>query len=60
VRSDVAVKLFGDDNEVLDATAQRIARSCRPYPAPQVKVEQTTGLPVLTVDVDRVRAARYG
>jgi cobalt-zinc-cadmium resistance protein CzcA len=25
-----------------------------------VKVEQTTGLPVLTIDIDRDKAARYG
>jgi heavy metal efflux system protein len=61
VRSDVAVKLFGDDNAVLDATAQKIAQVLQSIPgAAEVKVEQTTGLPVLTVDVDRSRAARYG
>ncbi|MFJ5382274.1 CusA/CzcA family heavy metal efflux RND transporter [Cupriavidus sp. CER94] len=61
VRSDVAVKLFGDDNAVLDATAQKIAQVLQTVPgATEVKVEQTTGLPVLTVDVDRARAARYG
>ncbi|WP_066737244.1 CusA/CzcA family heavy metal efflux RND transporter [Cupriavidus sp. D384] len=61
VRSDVAVKLFGDDNAVLDATAQKIAQVLQSVPgATEVKVEQTTGLPVLTVDVDRARAARYG
>nr|WP_315592887.1 CusA/CzcA family heavy metal efflux RND transporter [uncultured Cupriavidus sp.] len=61
VRSDVAVKLFGDDNAVLDATAQKIAQVLQSVSgATEVKVEQTTGLPVLTVDVDRSRAARYG
>ncbi|SDP20158.1 cobalt-zinc-cadmium resistance protein CzcA [Ralstonia sp. 25mfcol4.1] len=61
VRSDVAVKLFGDDNAVLDATAQKIAQVLQSVPgATEVKVEQTTGLPVLTVEVDRARAARYG
>ncbi|WP_019449335.1 CusA/CzcA family heavy metal efflux RND transporter [Cupriavidus sp. BIS7] len=61
VRSDVAVKLFGDDNAVLDATAQRIAQVLQTVSgATEVKVEQTTGLPVLTVEVDRSRAARYG
>ena len=61
VRSDVAVKLFGDDNAVLDATAQKIAQVLQSIPgAAEVKVEQTTGLPVLTVEVDRSRAARYG
>jgi cobalt-zinc-cadmium resistance protein CzcA len=61
VRSDVAVKLFGDDNAVLDGTAQRIAQVLQTVSgATEVKVEQTTGLPVLTVEVDRSRAARYG
>jgi len=61
VRSDVAVKLFGDDNAVLDATAQKIAQALQSVPgAAEVKVEQTTGLPLLTVEVDRSRAARYG
>ncbi|MBY4948295.1 CusA/CzcA family heavy metal efflux RND transporter [Cupriavidus respiraculi] len=61
VRSDVAVKVFGDDQAVLDATARRIAAALQAVPgATEVKVEQTTGLPILTVAVDRARAARYG
>ncbi|CAG9170717.1 Cobalt-zinc-cadmium resistance protein CzcA [Cupriavidus laharis] len=61
VRSDVAVKLFGDDNAVLETTAQKIASALQSVPgAAEVKVEQTTGLPVLTVAIDRGRAARYG
>jgi len=61
VRSDVAVKVFGDDNAVLDATAAKIATVLRRIPgATEVKVEQTTGLPMLTVDIDRRKAARYG
>ncbi|MGT2433843.1 efflux RND transporter permease subunit [Cupriavidus basilensis] len=61
VRSDVAVKIFGDDNAVLEDTAQKVANVLQSIPgATEVKVEQTSGLPVLTVDVDRARAARYG
>ncbi|AOY96478.1 cation transporter [Cupriavidus sp. USMAA2-4] len=61
VRSDVAVKLFGDDNGVLEDTAQKIAAVLGRIPgASEVKVEQTSGLPVLTVEVDRAKAARYG
>ncbi|CAM3885964.1 MULTISPECIES: efflux RND transporter permease subunit [Bordetella] len=61
VRSDVAVKVFGDDNEVLNATATEIAEVLETIPgASEVKVEQTTGLPMLTVNIDRARAARYG
>ena len=60
VRSDVAVKIFGDDNDVLNRTAAEVAESLNKIPgASEVKVEQTTGLPVLTVNIDR-RAARYG
>ncbi|WP_373377613.1 CusA/CzcA family heavy metal efflux RND transporter [Cupriavidus nantongensis] len=61
VRSDVAVKVFGDDNTVLEQTANRIAAVLRDIPgAAEVKVEQTTGLPMLTVQIDRNQAARYG
>ncbi|SIT04755.1 efflux RND transporter permease subunit [Achromobacter sp. MFA1 R4] len=61
VRSDVAVKVFGDDNDVLNATAAEIAEVLEQVPgASEVKVEQTTGLPMLTVNIDRERAARYG
>jgi cobalt-zinc-cadmium resistance protein CzcA len=61
VRSDVAVKVFGDDLAVLDATARRIAAVLRRVPgASEVQVEQTTGLPMLQVRVDRERAARMG
>ncbi|MET3133549.1 cobalt-zinc-cadmium resistance protein CzcA [Oxalobacteraceae bacterium GrIS 1.11] len=61
VRSDVAVKLFGDDMAVLEATAARIAALLGKVPgAAEVKVEQTSGLPVLSVNIERERAARYG
>ncbi|NYT70628.1 efflux RND transporter permease subunit [Pusillimonas noertemannii] len=61
VRSDVAVKVFGDDMEVLDSTAAQIAQVLEQIPgASGVNVEQTTGLPVLTISIDRAQAARYG
>ena len=61
VRSDVAVKLFGDDDEVLNEAAGRIAAVLEKVPgATEVKVEQTTGLPMLSVNIDRAKAARYG
>ncbi|MES2226783.1 MAG: CusA/CzcA family heavy metal efflux RND transporter [Pseudomonadota bacterium] len=61
VRSDVAVKLFGDDNEVLNSTAAQIAAALQKVPgATEVKVEQTTGLPMLSVNIDRAKATRYG
>ncbi|EPM47792.1 cation efflux family protein [Pseudomonas syringae pv. actinidiae ICMP 19073] len=61
VRSDVAVKVFGDDMNVLNQTAAKIAATLQKVPgASEVKVEQTTGLPVLTINIDRDKAARYG
>ncbi|MBD9500806.1 CusA/CzcA family heavy metal efflux RND transporter [Pseudomonas sp. PDM17] len=61
VRSDVAVKVFGDDMGVLNQTAEQIAGVLRQVQgSSEVKVEQTSGLPVLTVNIDRQRAARYG
>ncbi|CAH0446034.1 Cobalt-zinc-cadmium resistance protein CzcA [Ralstonia syzygii subsp. syzygii] len=61
VRSDVAVKLFGDDMAVLEKQAQAIAaRLNRLAGAAEVKIEQTGGLPFLNIDIDREKAARYG
>lgn len=61
VRSDVAVKLFGDDMEVLNSTANQIAAVLQTISgATEVKVEQTTGLPMLTINIDREKATRYG
>ncbi|AUX44179.1 cation transporter [Sorangium cellulosum] len=61
VRSDVAVKVFGDDLEVMLAEARKIGAVLARTPgAADVKVEQVTGLPVLTIDVDRPMVARYG
>ncbi|SFN96279.1 cobalt-zinc-cadmium resistance protein CzcA [Variovorax sp. PDC80] len=61
VRSDVAVKIFGDDMAVLEKTAAQVAGVLNGIGgAAEVKVEQTTGLPMLTVEIDRGKTARYG
>jgi len=61
VRSDVAVKVFGDDLDTMLAHGQQIARVLQSVPgAKDVKVEQVTGLPLLTIDIDRVMVSRYG
>jgi cobalt-zinc-cadmium resistance protein CzcA len=61
VRSDVAVKVFGDDMDTLNATAAEISEVLEKIPgASEVKVEQTSGLPVLTINIDRDKAARFG
>ncbi|MBL8741698.1 MAG: efflux RND transporter permease subunit, partial [Myxococcales bacterium] len=61
VRSDVAVKVFGDDLEVMKAKADKIGKVLSLVDgAADVKVEQTTGLPVLTMQIDRAAIGRYG
>jgi len=61
VRSDVAVKVFGDDMAVLNRAAGEIAETLQKLDgASEVKVEQTSGLPVLTINIDRDKAARFG
>ena len=61
VRSDVAVKVYGDDFETMTATANKIAGVLRGIKgAADVKVEQTTGLPMLDIDLNKEAIARYG
>ncbi len=61
VRADVAVKVFGDDMDVLLETAEDIGGVLGGVPgAADISVEQVTGLPVLTVKIDRARIARLG
>jgi cobalt-zinc-cadmium resistance protein CzcA len=61
VRSDVAVKVYGDDFGQMRRTAQEIARVLQDVPgAADVKTEQTEGLPLMDIDIDRAAIARYG
>jgi len=61
VFSDVAVKVFGDDMDVLLRSAEEAADLVRKIPgASHVKVEQVSGLPILTVKLKRSEMARYG
>jgi cobalt-zinc-cadmium resistance protein CzcA len=61
VRSDVAIKLFGDDLDTLKKTADDIARVVSTVPgAEDVKAEAATGLPQLQITPDRAAIARYG
>ena len=61
VRSDVAVKVFGDDMDTMNSSAEAISSVLKTIPgAADVKVEQTTGLPMLTIKIDREKTARLG
>ena len=61
IRSDVAVKLYGDDLDELARVAARVQALMAKVPgAADVKTEQLTGLPLLTVAPDRMALANYG
>lgn len=61
VRSDVGVKVFGDDMQVLNTEAAKIAKIIQQVAGSSaVKVEQTSGLPLLNVEIDKALAAQYG
>ena len=61
VRADVAVKLYGDDLDLMSEQANRIASVLRSIPgAGDVSAEQTSGAPTFDVQIDRQAAARYG
>ncbi|NBW77098.1 MAG: CusA/CzcA family heavy metal efflux RND transporter [Sphingomonadaceae bacterium] len=61
VRADVAIKLFGDDLEQLLESGKAIETVVKGIDgAEDVKLEQVTGLPVLSVTPKREMLARYG
>ncbi|TKW61378.1 MAG: CusA/CzcA family heavy metal efflux RND transporter [Blastochloris viridis] len=61
VRSDVAVKVFGDDTATMLQTANAIAAVLNKVPgAADVKTEQAEGLPMLTILPNRKALERYG
>lgn len=61
VRSDVAVKIYGEDLEQLVASAQKVANVLRKVPgAADVRFAQTAGFPTFDIVLDRSAIARYG
>ncbi|MGX9721557.1 efflux RND transporter permease subunit [Stenotrophomonas acidaminiphila] len=61
VRADVAVMLYGDDLDTLMDVGRRIEKVAAAVPgAADVRLEQTSGLPLLTVTPDRQKLAGYG
>lgn len=61
VRSDVGIKIFGDDMDILNQQASKIAQQVQSISgASAVKIEQTSGLPLLNVEVNKAAAAQYG
>jgi heavy metal efflux system protein len=61
VRTDVAIKIYGDDLETLSSIAERVEAIVRAVPgAGDVESEAIAGLPSLRVRIDRRAASRYG
>jgi len=61
VRSDVAVRVYGDDFNTMQRVAENIASTLRKIKgAADVKVAQTDGLPILEIKIDREAAKRLG
>jgi cobalt-zinc-cadmium resistance protein CzcA len=61
IRSDVGIKLFGDDFDELRQKADEIRRAVEEIPgAADVTVEQLTGQAMLSIEIDRQAAGRYG
>lgn len=61
VKSDIGIKVFGEDLDVLKQKADEIAAVVRGIKgAADVEVEQVDAIPVLQIDIDREAIARYG
>ncbi|HYW77920.1 MAG TPA: CusA/CzcA family heavy metal efflux RND transporter, partial [Thermoguttaceae bacterium] len=61
IRSDVAVKLFGDDFDVLEEKAAEVELILRQIDgSADVQTEQLTGQPVLQIEIKQDEIARYG
>lgn len=61
VRSNVAIKIYGDDLSLMKSKAEEAARLIQQIPgAADVKAEQVIGLPTMRIRIDRTAIARYG
>ena len=61
IRAELAVKLFGDDLDILKEKADEIARVIGTIPgADDVQVDQVSGTPQLLITINRNAIARYG
>ncbi len=61
VRAELAVKVFGDDLDILKSSADLVAAVVRQVPgAADVQVDQVSGAPQLLIRIDRAAIARYG
>ena len=61
VRSQLAIKIFGEDLDELKRLSEELARIVKTVPgAMDIRVERLSGQQMLTIDIDRQAIARYG
>ncbi|MHB8388185.1 MAG: efflux RND transporter permease subunit [Acidobacteriaceae bacterium] len=61
VKADLAIKIFGDDFDELNSLAQQVFRAtARVRGAANAQIQLTSGVPDISVQVDRAALARYG
>lgn len=61
VRADLAIKIFGEDLDLLYQTASKIEKAIQHVEgASDISVEKVAGLPQMTVEYDRTKIAKYG
>lgn len=61
IRADVAIKIYGDDLDKLMDIAKEVYQVVSPVQgAEDTRIEQASGLPTLTIQIDRSRLALYG
>lgn len=60
-KQDVAIKIFGDNLEILAQSAGRVEKMIRTIPGIEdINVEKVTGLPQIQIEYDREKIAQYG
>ncbi|MBJ15881.1 MAG: CusA/CzcA family heavy metal efflux RND transporter [Legionellaceae bacterium] len=61
IRADVAIKIYGDDLEKLQSLAKDVFKVVNPVEgAADARIEQASGLPTITIRIDRKKLALYG
>ena len=61
VRSQLAIKIFGDELDELRRVSEQVARLLRSVPgARDIRIERLSGQQSLLIDIDRAAIARYG
>lgn len=61
VEGQISLKLFGPDLDVLNAKIQEVHDAIRTVPGvADLQIEQTTGIPLIVIELDRAALARHG